>query len=121
MIDYHTYCRLHDLHQQQGLNLTQIAQALQLSRDTVSKWLHTERYRARITPARPSKLDPYKAQIRAWLDAHPLSGQQVFQRLLELGYSGGVSIVRDYVRQVRPRRPPAYLTVVSRIISPAVS
>jgi transposase len=111
MIDYETYCRLRDLHQRQGLNIAQIATTLRLSRDTVRKWTHIERYRARKTPARPSKLDPYKAQIRAWLEAHPLSAQQVFQRLCELGYSGGVRIVRAYVRQVRPRRPPAYLTL----------
>ena len=40
-----------------------------------------------------------------------MSAQQVFQRLQELGYDGGASIVRAYVRQVRPRRPPAYLTL----------
>jgi transposase len=33
----------------------------------------------------------------------------VFQRLREQGYGGGYTIVSDYVRQIRPRRPPAYL------------
>jgi len=111
VIDYETYCRLRELHQQQGLNITQIAQTLKLSRETVSKWVRCKRYGARRAPPRPSKLDPYKPQIRTWLEAYPLSAQQVFQRLRERGYDGGASIVRAYVRQVRPRRPPAYLTL----------
>jgi transposase len=32
-------------------------------------------------------------------------------RLRELGYDGGYSLLKDYVRQVRPRRPRAYLTL----------
>jgi transposase len=110
MIDYETYCQLRQLHQQ-GLHITQIAQSLTLSRETVRKWVHRKRYRARRAPPRPSKLDPYKPQIRTWLEAYALSAQQVFQRLQELGYDGGASIVRAYVRQVRPRRPSAYLTL----------
>ncbi len=111
MIDYETYCQLRDLHQQQGLNIDQIAHTLGLNPRTVTKWIQADRYQPRQTPPRPSKLDPYKAQIRAWLEAHPLSAQQVFQRLVELGFEGGTTIVRDYVHQVRPRRPPAYLTL----------
>lgn len=48
---------------------------------------------------RPSKLDPFKGRIVGWLDAHPLSAQQVFQRLCDNGYTGGISIVKDYVRR----------------------
>jgi transposase len=59
----------------------------------------------------PSKLDPYKSQIRQWLDSHPYSAQQVFQRLREDGFEGGYSLVKDYVRAVRPRRAPAFLTL----------
>ncbi len=111
MIDYETYCRLRDLHEQQGLRISQIARTIGLNPRTVSKWMGAARYQPRRTPPRPSKLDPYKPQIRAWLEAHPLSAQQIFQRLGELGFGGGISIVRDYVRQVRPRPPPAYLTL----------
>ena len=37
-----------------------------------------------------------------WLDTHRYSGQQVFQRLREAGYSGGLTIVNEYVRAIRP-------------------
>ena len=60
---------------------------------------------------RASKLDAYKGQIMGWLAQHPFSARQLLPRLRELGYDGGYSILKDYVRQVRPRRPPAYLTL----------
>ena len=111
MIDYATYCRIQDAQQNQGLNVSQIARALQLDPKTVTKWLAEPRYRPRRQVARASKLDPYKGQIRQWLEAHPYSAQQVFQRLREAGYKGSTTIVKDYVRTVRPRRAPAFLTL----------
>jgi transposase len=111
MIDYATYCRIQDAHQSQGLNSSQIARALRLDAKTVTKWLAEPRYRPRLQAPRTSKLDPYKAQIRQWLEAHPYSAQQVFQRLREAGYAGGLTIVKDYVHLVRPRRAPAFLTL----------
>ena len=109
MIDYPTFCQIKDLHQRQGLNVEQIAQALKLHRHTVTRWLAEPHYRAARQPARSSKLDPYKGDIVRWLDAHPLSAVQVFQRLGEQGYEGGYGIVKDYVRKIRPRRKPAFL------------
>ena len=111
MIDYETFCKIRDEHEQQGLNAEQIAQSLGLDRRTVAKWLAEPRFRPRQSRVRASKLDPYKARIRQWLEAHPYSAQQVLQRLREEGFEGGYSIVKDYVRIVRPRRAPAYLTL----------
>jgi transposase len=112
MIDYQTYCAIHDHHSQRGLNAAQIAEALQLDPRTVAAWLAEPRFRARQASSRASKLDPHKPTIRRWLEAHRYSAQQVFQRLREEeNYSGGISIVKDYVRQVRPPRTPAFLTL----------
>jgi transposase len=47
--------------------------------------------------------------IVRWLDTHPYSAQQVFQRLREAGFSGGLTVVRDYVRAIRPPRREAFL------------
>ena len=112
MIDYQTYCAIHDHHTQRGLNAAQIAEALALDARTVAKWLAEPRYHPRHCRARTSKLDPHKPTIRRWLEAHRYSAQQLFQRLREEeGYTGGISIVKDYVRQVRPPRTPAFLTL----------
>jgi transposase len=46
------------------------------------------------------------------LEKHPYSAAQVFQQLKEYGYEGGVTIVEDYVRKVRPPKTPAFLKLV---------
>ena len=58
---------------------------------------------------RASKLDAFKGQIVRWLDTHPYSAQQIFQRLGEAGYEGGITIVKDYVHRIRPRHQEAFL------------
>ena len=40
---------------------------------TVRGWLDEPRFRPRITPARASKLDPFKGYIRRLLEHHPFS------------------------------------------------
>ena len=111
MIDYATYRRIHHLHEAEKLNHTQIAQQLALHPQTVRYWLDEPTFRPRKTPVRPSKLDPYKPLIRQWLEHYPYSGTQIFQRLREAGFTGGVSIVRDYARKVRPQKASAFLTL----------
>jgi transposase len=109
MIDYETFCKIHDYHERQGLSIAQTARALGLHAQTVAKWAKRARYEARCAPARASRLDPFKSLIVRWLDTHPYSAQQVFQRLREAGFSGGLTIVRDYVRTIRPPRREAFL------------
>ncbi|MCP3972825.1 MAG: IS21 family transposase, partial [Rhodobacteraceae bacterium] len=111
MIDYDAFCRIKQLAEHERLNATQIADTLGLDVRTVAKWLATEQFRPRSASPRQSKLDPYKTRIQRWLEAHPYTATQVFQRLREAGYHGGQSIVRAYVRKVRPPRRPAFLTL----------
>jgi transposase len=111
MIDYHRFCQIKHLHDQQGLTASQIARELCLDPRTVSYWLAQEHFRPRKPTLRPSKLDPFKAEIVRLLERYPYSAAQVFQRLSEHGFDGGYSIVKAYVRTVRPRRQPAFLTL----------
>jgi transposase len=109
MIDYATWCAIRDGFAQH-LGARQLARQLGLNVKTVRRW-RARPYAPRAAVARASKLDPFKGRIVGWLDAHPLSAQQVFQRLCEAGYDGGVSIVKDYVRRIRPRPRAAFLTL----------
>jgi len=109
MIDYETYCKIRDHRDRQGLSIMQTAQALGLHPETVSKWSRRERYEQRAPVARGSQLDPYKGLIVRWLEAHSLSAQQIFQRLREAGYAGGLTIVNMYVRRIRPPKQKAFL------------
>jgi transposase len=110
VIDYETYARIHDCRDRQGLTITQIARTLGLHRETVAKWLARSRFERPRPPKRSSSiLDPFQGRITRLLDTHPYSAQQIFQRLREEGYGGGITVVRDYVRLIRPPRLPVYL------------
>ena len=111
MIDFHTYQLIHQLRARDGLSIAQIARQLDLYPGTVAIWLKRTRYEARKPPRRSSKLDDFRSEIVRLLHQHPYSAQQVFQRLREAGYSGGITIVRTLVRQLRPPVPKAFLTL----------
>jgi len=113
MIDYATYCRVRQAYEQEKLTISQIARLLALHRQTVRKWIGRPRYEQRPAAPRPraSKLDPFKPLLVRWLSTHPYTAVQLFQRLREQGYGGGYSIVKDFVRTVRPPQAPAYLTL----------
>ena len=68
------------------------------------------------TPAKPahSILDPYGPRIDALIDKYPeLSAVRVLEEISkgDDGYSGGVSLVRRYLRQIRPVRGRIYQEV----------
>jgi transposase len=112
MIGYERYCQIKAA-AAAGKNATQIAHELTLHRQTVSAWLARERYERSGGAQKPrrSKLDAYRPAIVRLVDAYPLSAMQVWHKLKEQGYDGGYSIVKDYVRRIRPNRTEAFLTL----------
>jgi transposase len=105
MIERRTVFEIHRL-AHAGLSVRKIATQLGLSRPTVTKYLDNP------TPPRPriiraSKLDPFKADIERMLEVAPtVSAMVIRQRLEERGFDGGITIVRDYLRRMRPRPKP---------------
>jgi transposase len=115
MIDYETFCRLRQLYDEAGLKVSQIATELQLDPKTVERWVNQKSYQQRQGTKRVSKLDSFKQQITALLARHPYTAQQILQQLREQGYAGGYSILKEFVRHVRPPRKPAYLNAPKSI------
>lgn len=109
MLDYETFCQIKDHLGRQHLSAAQTARVLGLDVRTVNKWADAQQFHPRKAVVRPSKLDAHKGQIVRWLDAHPYSAQQIYQRLCEIGFDGGLTIVKDYVHRIRPRAPAAFL------------
>jgi transposase len=109
VLDYETFCQIKDHLGRQRLSVTQTARVLGMDIRTVAKWADVEQFHPRVGVQRVSKLDAYKGQIVRWLDAHPYSAQQIYQRLCESGFDGGRTIVKDYVHRIRPHPPPAFL------------
>jgi len=111
MIDYELFCKIKDLNENKGLNPIQIATELAMDSRTVHKWLVEQRFRPRKSGRRAGKLDPFKKDIVRDLEIHPYTAVQILQRIRERGFERGYSIVKEYVREVRPSRAPAYLTL----------
>jgi len=98
----------------EGIAVRAIARRLHLARKTVRKILG--RHRAPPKPAtvpRGSILDPYEPAIRAVLDDTPeMLAPALLERLRPLGYTGGVTILRDRLRRLRPHgHREAFLTL----------
>ena len=111
MINFETYYEVRRLSRELNLSPSQIAAETGLNIKTIRKWLDKPRYEPRSkAPRRTSKLDPYKNLIISWLEKHPYTGMQIFQRLrAEHGYTGGRSILHDFIATVRPVRHQAFL------------
>lgn len=110
MIDYPTWNRMQELNQDNKLNAAQIARELGLTPRTVRTWLG-QPYRPRKTARRTSKLDPFKGRIMGYLQQHSYSAVQVLDLLREEGFEGNITIVKDYIQQIRPSHTEAYLTL----------
>ena len=52
---------------------------------------------------RASKLDSYEETLQRLLEKYPrITGQRLFEELRDTGYDGGISILRDRLRRLRP-------------------
>jgi transposase len=98
----------------EGLSIRAVARQLQLSRKTVRRLLGRagERKPPASTP-RASLLDGYDAEIRRLLAKTPeLRAPAILERLRPVGYTGGITILRDRLRALRPRPArEAFLTL----------
>ena len=92
-----------------GRSIHGIAREMGISRNTVRKYVRSvEVPKSSPRARRGSKLDPYTEYIDGRL-AEGLDNCVVLMReIVELGYSGGYTILKDYVRpRRRPRQPKA--------------
>jgi transposase len=110
MIDYPSWVRMKELAERDRLTAAQIARTLGLAARTVRKWLK-EPYQPRKRIQRSSMLDPFKGRIMAMLQEHPYTAVQVHRILGDYGFKGGITIVKDFILQIRPRAAEAYLTL----------
>ena len=87
----------------QGKPIRRIAKELGLARNTVRKYLRGTTA-AQARPKRPSKLDPYTDQLRRWVsEDHLYNCETLVRRLQAAGYTGKTTLVKDFVRPLRPR------------------
>lgn len=53
---------------------------------------------------RPSKLGPFKPNIDKMVQSGIFNCVVIYERLQQLGYTGGITIIKDYVKDMRPAK-----------------
>jgi transposase len=87
----------------EGLSSHEIHRRTGLHRKTIRRALESDEPPRYARPPRPSKLDPFRAEIERLLQDDPLIPAKRIRELIEeLGYAGSKTILDDYVREVRP-------------------
>src|SRR3989338_2982904 len=102
--------RLHLVH---GIYKKEIARRLQLSVKTVRRALKCDAPPLeRVIRFRESKLDFFKETIVSLLADYPgLSAIRIYEKISEKGYQGSITILRTYLRKVRPVKREVFVRI----------
>jgi len=97
---------LHRLYWSEHWPFRKIERHLNMGWKTIRKYLDAPA-QSPVHRERPSKLDPFKSAVAEWLEKDPgVSAAVIEQKLRAGGYQGGHSILREYVRNLRPHIAP---------------
>ncbi len=89
---------------QQGFSYREIARKTGHHRKTVKRYAdHPELIgQGRAKVERPSILDRFRPMIESWLDNdNDLQATWILDKLMDMGYTGGYTIVKDLVREIK--------------------
>ncbi|MCG2735495.1 MAG: IS21 family transposase [Candidatus Methanoperedenaceae archaeon] len=104
MIETEEWFMIRDLHAQ-GLNITEISNKTGFDRKTVRKYLKLRTIpEPKKRAKRDSKLDNFKDYIIKKLNEGPFTSVRLFREIQEMGFTGKITIVSDFVTKVRPER-----------------
>lgn len=99
----------------EGRSIRELSRQFQLGRNTVRRILRVHAQRRDMGHdvlikrlRRASKLDGFDSEIRKLLEKYPdMTGLRIYEELKEMGYAGGVSILRERLKKLRPpKREP---------------
>ena len=93
----------------QGKSIREIARMLDLSRNTVRRYLRRDGLPRYQRDAQPSKLDPYKEYLAGRVKAAApewIPATVLLRELRALGYAGGYSILKEHLATLRPVAKP---------------
>jgi transposase len=101
---------IHELYRE-GLSIRAIARRTGFSRKTIRKYLARGFEEPVYGPRSPrgSALDDFKDFLKGRLTAYPeLTAIRLKREIGDLGYSGGYTTVKDFVRRIRPSSESGY-------------
>src|ERR1700685_2549442 len=106
MLDTEQINDLHRLYWSERWSIRKIERHLKMGWRTIRKYLKAPAQGPALR-SRSGKLDSFKGPIAEWLEKDPqVTAAVIEQRLRPLGYTGGASILQEYVRKVRPQMVP---------------
>ncbi|AAM32378.1 Mobile element protein [Methanosarcina mazei WWM610] len=104
MLKMEEWLLIRDLYSQ-GFSISKISRQTGYARATVRKYLNKKTVpEPQKRPGRKSKLDPYKPYILEKLNEGPYTASRLYREIKEMGFDGGKTIVKDFVREVRPKQ-----------------
>ena len=105
MITFQTYNEIRLLRNQKCLSCDEIALRLHLDIRTITKWAGMDRYQPRKATKPSSILGPYKLAIRRDMELGEHTSTEIFNRLKQMGYTGGYTVIKNYIRSLRTNLP----------------
>ena len=103
MLDVLRWAEIRRMREVERLPIREIVRRTGHDRNTVRRALRRQGPPRYERPPRPSKLDPFRAEIRRLLDEDAaIPAKRVCEIIEELGYEGGKTILDDHLREIRP-------------------
>jgi transposase len=99
-----------DLHRQ-GVTVSAIARRVGLDRKTVRRYIARGLEPPVYGPRKPrtTQLQQFERYLRERIAAFPqLTGRRLHRELRDLGYTGGYTILTEFLRDIRPAAGPAF-------------
>src|SRR4030043_1860932 len=98
-----TWASIRHLYHVEKLRKKAIARQLGIDPKTVRRALKQETFSPTPPQPRASKLDAFKDKIGEILNRYrTISAVRIHEEIQKLGYSGGISTLRDHPRPLRP-------------------
>ena len=97
-----------ELHQMKakGMSIREIARQTGHDRNTIWKYLRSGELPRMKSRARPSKLEPFKEHVRVRMAEGLFDCNRLVAELRAPGYVGGKTILKDFVKPLRPLAKP---------------
>ncbi len=100
MLKVEDWAEIRRLHRAEDLSINEIVRQLGVSRNTVRAAVRSDSPPEFKRQPRPSAVDPFEAEIRRLLSEHPRMPVTVIAE--RIGWSRGITILQDRVRELRP-------------------
>lgn len=88
---------LHD----EGISIRQIARDMEISRNTVRKWIRSKEFSKYTREHYPTKIDKYKVQIKQWYLESGYIGARIYRELKKQGYDGSINPIYRYINKLK--------------------